>query len=50
MATLSLPKGKYNITIKYLDENNNLIETQQLKTKIRKNRNRFLLTNSFKGF
>ena len=49
MATLSLPKGKYNIIIKYLDKNNNLVETKQIKTKIRKRKNRFLLTNSFKG-
>ena len=50
MATLSLPKGKYNIIIKYLDKNGKLIEKQEIKTKIRKNRNRFVLTNSFKGF
>ncbi len=50
MATLSLPKGKYTIIIKYLDKDGKLIQKQELKTKIRKNRNRFLLTNSFKGF
>ena len=49
MATLSLPKGKYNIIIRYLDENGKTVETKELKTRIRKNRNRFLLTNSFKG-
>ena len=49
MATLSLPKGKYNIIIKYLDKNGKTVETKELKAKIRKNRNRFLLTNSFKG-
>ena len=49
MATLSLPKGKYNIIIKYLDKNGKVVETKELKTRIRKNRNRFLLTNSFKG-
>ena len=49
MATLSLPKGKYNIIIKYLDKNGKTVETKELKTKIRKSRNRFLLTNSFKG-
>ena len=49
MATVSLPKGKYNIIIKYLDKNGKVVETKELKTKIRKSRNRFLLTNSFKG-
>ncbi|MBQ3942862.1 MAG: hypothetical protein II669_00925, partial [Elusimicrobia bacterium] len=50
MATVSLPKGKYTIIIKYLDKKNNVIKTQEIKTKIRKQRNRFVLTNSFKGF
>jgi len=49
MATLSLPKGKYNIIIKYMDNNGKIVETKKLKIKIRKNRNSFLLTNSFKG-
>lgn len=48
IARLSLPKGKYNITIKYLDKNGKVIETKELKTKIRKLKNKFILTNSFK--
>lgn len=48
MAKISLPKGKYNITIKYLDSNNKIVETKELTTKIRKGKNRFILTNSFK--
>lgn len=50
MATLSLPNGKYNIIIKYLDEKGKLVEKKEFKTKIRKNKNKFLITNSFKGF
>ena len=49
MATVSLPKGKYTIIIKYLDKKSNVIKTKEIQTKIRKQKNRFILTNSFKG-
>jgi len=48
MAKINLPKGKYNIIIKYLDKYGNIVETKEIKTKIRKKRNKFLLTNSYK--
>ena len=38
MATVSLPKGKYNIIIKYLDKNGKVVETKELKTKIREDK------------
>ena len=49
MAKINLPEGKYNIIIQYLDEYGNIIETKEIETKIKNNKNKFLLTNSYIG-
>ena len=48
MAQINLPSGKYNILIKYLDKHGNIVETKEIKTKIKNKRNKFLLINSYK--
>lgn len=48
MAKINIPSGKYNIIIKYLDKYGNIVETKEIKTKIRNNKNKFLLINSYK--
>lgn len=46
MAKMNLKASKYTGTIKYLDKNNNVVTTTNFKAKVRKSRNRFVVTIS----